>query len=58
VTGEAPAKALSPFASVKRDRSSPISASTLAPVSEPSPGKLVMISAPGCVYQKTPPPRQ
>ena len=34
-----PAKALSPRASAKRERSSPISASTRAPVSFPRPGK-------------------
>jgi hypothetical protein len=48
VTGAAPAYALSALASAKRDRSSPISASTRAPVRDPSPGRLVMISASGC----------
>jgi hypothetical protein len=51
VMGAAPAWALSPLASAKRDRPKgkpPISASTRAPVSGPSPGKLVMIPASGC----------
>ena len=48
VIGADPAKALSPRASAKRVRSSPISASTRAPASFPRPGKLVMISASGC----------
>ena len=39
VIGADPAKALSPRASAKRERSSPISASTRAPVSFPRPGK-------------------
>lgn len=44
VTGAGRAKALSPFASVKRDQSSPISASIRALVRDPSPGRLERIS--------------
>lgn len=48
VTGALPAYTLRKLASWKRDRSSPISASTRAPVSAPRPEKLVMIAASGC----------
>lgn len=45
MTGAETAYAFRPLASANRARSSPISARTRAPLSGPSPGKLVMISA-------------
>jgi hypothetical protein len=44
VTGAQPAKACSARSSANRSRSSPISASTIAPLMSARPGKLVMIS--------------
>lgn len=48
VTGAAPAKACSARSSANRSRSSPTSASTIAPLMSANPGKLVMTSWSGC----------